>query len=166
MKKTAELAAAICILGSVLFSEPRIALAHGVGYRRSAISAVALEFYYSTGEAMAYREARVYSPESARAAFQTGRTDEYGRISFVPATSGDWRVEVRDEEGHRAEAVVTVAPGPDGNAKSDVAAVSELSVPEDGELFFRALLGVSLIFNIAALVITLRARHRGERECM
>jgi hypothetical protein len=163
MKYTAKIAA-ICVLGLALLSRPRIASAHGVGYRRSARSAVALEFYYSTGEAMAYQEARVYSPENGRAAYQTGRTDEYGRVSFVPAVSGDWRVEVRDAEGHRAEAVVTFAPGPDENAENYDGAVSGVSTPEGGELFFRALLGVSLIFNAAALAVTAR-RKRGEREC-
>ena len=164
MKKAAKIAA-MCAVGLVLFSGPTVASAHGVGYRRSAISALALEFYYSTGEAMAYQEARVYSPDNARAAYQTGRTDEYGRISFVPATSGDWRVEVRDEEGHRAEAVVTVADDWDENAKGDDDAVSGDSMPAGRELFFRALLGVSLIFNIAAFVVTARAKHRGERAC-
>jgi nucleotide-binding universal stress UspA family protein len=161
MKKTAKIAA-MCVLGLALMLGPRTVLAHGVGYRRSARSAVALEFYYSTGEAMAYREARVYGPDNARAAFQTGRTDEYGRVSFVPAVSGDWRVEVRDEEGHRAEAVVTVAAE---NAKSDDAVVLGGAIPKGRELFFRAILGVSLIFNVAAFVVTARAKKRGARAC-
>jgi hypothetical protein len=164
MKKTAK-TAAICVLGLALTVWPGIALAHGVGYRRSARSAVALEFYYSTGEAMAYQEARVYSPDDARAAYQTGRTDEYGRVSFVPASSGDWRVEVRDAEGHRAEAVVTVAPEGDESASRRDVAVSEASIPEGSELFIRAMLGVSLIFNVAAFVAAARAKKRGERVC-
>ena len=126
---------------------------------------MALEFYYSTGEAMAYREARVYSPDNVRAAFQAGRTDEYGRISFVPAVSGEWRVEVRDEEGHRAEAVVTVAADSDEDAKGNDATVFGVSMPEGRELFLRALLGVSLIFNIAAFVVTTQAKKKGERTC-
>ena len=157
MKQTAKIAA-ICVLGLALLSRPGIALSHGVGYRRSARSAVALEFYYSTGEAMAYQEAWVYGPGNARAAYQTGRTDEYGRISFVPAASGDWRVEVRDAEGHRAEAVVTVADGDDG-------ALPEASMPEGRELFFRALLGISLIFNIAAFTAVARTKKKGDGAC-
>jgi hypothetical protein len=163
MKKTAKIAA-MYVLGLALLSRPGIVSAHGVGYRRSAKDAVALEFYYSTGEAMAYQEARVYGPDDARAAFQTGRTDEYGRVSFVPAVSGDWRVEVRDAEGHRAEAVVTVAGTPE-NAAYDGEPISGVSMPEGRELFFRALLGVSLIFNIAAFVVTARAKKRGGRAC-
>jgi nickel transport protein len=164
MKKNAALAV-ICALGLALSAGTRIASAHGVGYRHSARSAVALEFYYSTGEAMAYQEARVYGPDNARAAFQTGRTDEYGRVSFVPAASGDWRVEVRDEEGHRAEALVTVAGDGGEDAKSDGGAISGGSTPEGMEVFFRALLGVSLIFNIAAFVVAARAKKKGERAC-
>ena len=33
--------------------------AHGVGYRQSDLKSIALEFFYSTGEKMSYREARV-----------------------------------------------------------------------------------------------------------
>ena len=118
------------------------AFAHGVGFRRSALPAVALEFMYSTGEMMSYREARVFSPNDDKFAVQTGRTDEKGRFAFVPDVPGEWRVIVRDEEGHQCEARVEVSD-------------EGLGVRESGsqpEMLVRALLGVSIIMNIAFAV--------------
>jgi nickel transport protein len=134
-----------------------IAQAHGVGYRHPGPKAVALEFYYSTGEAMAYQEAFVYSPGDPKAAFQTGRSDEHGRVAFVPDVSGDWRVVVRDMEGHMAEAVLYVGGT---EVEADETTVSSAGPAPGGvELAFRAALGVSVLFNIAAFV-------RGSGKCI
>ena len=127
-------------------------LAHGTGYNISNLKAVALEFFYSTGEKMSYREVKVFSPADSKFAAQTGRTDEFGRFAFVPNVSGDWRVIVRDEEGHQCEANITVAEDFD-------AAVNDSSQPEGFNLYFRAILGVSLIFNIAMLIKLFRRNH-------
>jgi nickel transport protein len=115
--------------------------------------AVPLEFYYSTGEAMAYLEARVFSPSSPsdpKNSFQSGRTDEFGRYSFIPDTTGKWRVTVNDPEGHRAEASIEV--GDDFFTDTGGVAASGGS-PRGAELILRALLGVSVIFNIAAFLM-------------
>ncbi|MBQ7594259.1 MAG: hypothetical protein IJU48_07890 [Synergistaceae bacterium] len=117
--------------------------AHGVGFRQSSFRSIALEFFYSTGEKMSYREAKVFSPKDDKFAVQTGRTDEEGRFAFVPDCVGEWRVIVRDEEGHQCE------------AKIDIDDVSNLDMkaPEPEEpLYIRAILGVSIIFNIAMLI--------------
>ena len=132
---------------------PVAALAHGVGYRVSSKKAVTLEFYYSTGETMAYLEARTYSPLDGRNAFQSGRTDEFGRVSFVPDSEGEWRVIVKDDEGHMANAVVSVTPEfLNGSGEGGVSAAAQSSLPQGAEIFFRAALGVSALFNIAFLV--------------
>jgi nickel transport protein len=129
--------------------------------------AVVLEFYYSTGETMAYQEARVFSPGSPRDdknAFQSGRADEFGRCSFVPDAPGEWRVVLTDHEGHRAEAVVDISDeffnggGQDAAGTASGVVTSGQSLPQGRELFMRALLGVSVIFNIAALVWLARGR--------
>ena len=121
--------------------------AHGTGYRTSELKAVALEFVYSTGEKMSYREAKVFSPKDEKFAFQSGRTDENGRFSFVPDISGKWRVLVRDEEGHQCTAELDVAVNDN----------EKVSVPKtQADLAARAILGVSIIFNIAMII---RSRH-------
>ncbi len=125
--------------------------AHGTGYRQSSLNAVALEFTYSTGEAMSYREAKVFSPSDEKFAYQSGRTDEYGRFAFVPNTKGEWRVIVRDEEGHQCEAKIDVND-------DEVHVVSENL--QGMELTVRAVLGVSLMFNIALLIRRRQNAHQ------
>ena len=122
--------------------------AHGVGYRHSELKSIALEFFYSTGEKMSYREARVFSPKDSKFAAQTGRTDEQGRFAFIPDTSGEWRVIVRDEEGHQCEAKITVS-------ENLSASVHDESV---NDLWLRAILGVSILFNVA-MIIRWRSSH-------
>ena len=137
-----------------------IALAHGVGYRETVFPSVALEFFYSTGEPMSYREARVFSPADEKFANQTGRTDAAGRFAFVPDVPGTWRVLVKDEEGHQAAAETTVTEAMlSGSAKSetDTAPLAAPDNPPEGfELLLRAALGVSLLFNIAAFIFLAR----------
>ena len=129
----------------------RSAYAHGTGYREAGFKAVALEFMYSTGELMSYREARVFSPNDEKFAVQSGRTDEKGRFAFVPDTAGEWRVIVRDEEGHQCTAVLVITQ--DFIDGRDIApAQASSSMPQGVELFVRAVLGVSIIFNIAMII--------------
>lgn len=125
------------------------AYAHGTGYKFSEFRAVSLEFFYSTGEKMSYREAKVFSPNDEKFAAQTGRTDEQGRFAFVPDTAGEWRVIVRDEEGHQCEAKINITP--------ELEAV-KISQNNNDDLWLRAILGVSIIFNIA-MIIRWRSSH-------
>ena len=138
--------------------------AHGVGYRHSELNPIALEFFYSTGEKMSYREARVFSPKDSKFAAQTGRTDEQGRFAFIPDTSGEWRVIVRDEEGHQCEANISVTEdfigGKEHTSGQERASVSASgsSFPQGIDLLIRAILGVSILFNIV-MIIRWRSSH-------
>jgi nickel transport protein len=142
--------ARICIALLALLIGSGTAFAHGVGYRPSGKSAVALEFYYSTGETMAYEEAQVFSPQDANSAYQSGRTDEFGRYSFIPETEGEWRVVVKDHEGHRAEAAIQITS--DFLSGGETVSAPPPSLPQGAGLALRAALGVSLLFNIAAMI--------------
>lgn len=126
----------------ILFSSS--AFAHGTGYNISQFKAIPLEFFYSTGEKMSYREVKVFSPSDSKFAIQTGRTDEFGRFAFIPNISGDWRVIARDEEGHQCEANILV--------DSDFNVISQDKEISRPDLYTRSLLGVSLIFNLAFLI--------------
>jgi nickel transport protein len=134
------------------------ARAHGTGYRLSDKKSLSLEFSYSTGETMSYLEAKVFSPRDEKFAFQSGRTDEAGRFAFTPDAPGLWRLVVRDEEGHLAEAGVEVTPEFLAGGET-AAAVSGSGAPEGTGVALNAALGVSLIFNIAAFV---SLRRRGK----
>ena len=134
--------------------------AHGTGWRYSQIEAVALEFIYSTGEAMSYREARVYSPSDEKFAYQSGRTDEKGRFAFVPDTPGKWRVIVRDEEGHQCTAEIDITPENLAGHDEPSAENQPSAIINSTEIFIRSLLGVSLIFNIAMIISRRKNAHQ------
>ena len=139
--------------------------AHGTGYRLSDKKSLSLEFSYSTGETMSYLEAKVFSPRDEKFAFQSGRTDEAGRFAFTPDAPGLWRLVVRDEEGHLAEAEIEVPPelleGGEtaASVETSAAVVSGSGAPRGMRLALNAALGVSVIFNIAAFV-SLRRRAK------
>jgi nickel transport protein len=95
---------------------------------------------------MSYLEAKVFSPRDEKFAFQSGRTDEDGRFAFTPNAPGQWRVVVRDEEGHLAEAKVDV----EQNGVESREIVSKAAVPEGMDLVVKAGLGISVLFNAAA----------------
>ena len=140
------------IISSMILLSACEIFAHGTGYRHSQFEAAALEFMYSTGEAMSYREARVFSPNDEKFAYQSGRTDEKGRFAFVPDVPGKWRVIVRDEEGHQCTAEINIT-AENLNPKNESLNQNQASTILNGyEIFMRSLLGVSLIFNIALII--------------
>ena len=140
------------IIPAMIFLSACEISAHGTGWRYSQIEAVALEFMYSTGEAMSCREARVFSPNDEKFAYQSGRTDEKGRFSFVPDSPGKWRVIVRDEEGHQCTTEIVISDKGEKVSESEI----QSAVINSTEIFIRSLLGVSLIFNIALII---RRKH-------
>ena len=139
-------------LAVVLFAAGEL-FAHGTGFRISELKSVSLEFFYSTGEKMSYREAKVFSPRDSKFALQSGRTDENGRFAFTPDSIGEWRVIVRDEEGHQCEAAINITDEQLVELKGNTS-------PEGMNIYLRALLGVSLIFNLAFLIkFSIRRHH-------
>ena len=152
--KAVKILTGLAVMVSLLCSSS-CSYAHGTGYRHSSLKAVPLEFSYSTGEAMSYREARVYSPNDEKFAVQSGRTDESGRFAFIPNVKGEWRVIVRDEEGHQCEAKIDI---------TDEFLSGKETLRTQSESFndipVRALLGVSLIFNIALVIRRRKNAHQ------
>ncbi|MBQ7197614.1 MAG: hypothetical protein IJS40_09425 [Synergistaceae bacterium] len=141
-------------IAMLFFISENPGFAHGVGYREISLKAVPLEFFYSTGEKMSYCETKIFSPSDSKFAAQSGRTDEQGRFSFIPDASGEWRAIVRDNEGHQCEAKINITEEflKSENEIENVEQNHENDAPEGFELFIRALLGVSLIFNFALLI--------------
>ena len=147
-------------LGVALLVLPNAALAHGVGYRESDRKPLSLEFSYSTGETMCYLETQVFSPRDARFAYQTGRTDANGRFAFTPDAAGTWRVIVKDSEGHMAEANIDVTPEFLQGQTTGKLVTPKESEPHGMDLVIRSTLGVSLLLNVAVLVLFFRRRKR------
>ncbi len=87
---------------------PVVALAHGMEASVEPSSrAVVVLCQYSSGEP-ADAEVLVYSPAEPARIYQRLRTDMRGRASFVPDTTGLWRVVLDDGLGHRTEVDVSV----------------------------------------------------------
>ena len=107
---------------------------------------------------MSYREAKVFSPKDSKFAIQSGRTDENGRFAFTPDSIGEWRVIVRDEEGHQCTASINITEEQLANSEHKNFNAQSDS-PEGLELIIRSLLGVSLIFNLAFIIRRVNNAH-------
>jgi hypothetical protein len=97
----------LCLFGT-LATPASPALAHGTGWSQGTSNAVVLTFYYVGGGPMSDADARIFAPGSSATAFQTARTDQLGRLVFVPDRSGAWRVTVIDAQGHEVIAAANV----------------------------------------------------------
>lgn len=126
--------------------------AHGVGARSLGPGAQSVEFYYATGEPMAYVAVRLFAPGDAAVPFIDGRADRLGRFAFLPSEPGAWTARAEDEEGHKVE--LTVLAGEAGAAGGS-----------PGGLFspWRVALWLSVSANLLALTSWLRARHPAAR---
>jgi nickel transport protein len=108
---------------------------------------------YDTGEAMDYARITISAP-GANLKFQSGRTDRNGRFCFFPDVSGDWKVVVDDEMGHRLEVNETVdeAMVLRTNPENTNARPGFLTRCE------KAVMGVSIIFGISGILFWWKGR--------
>ncbi len=123
------------------------AQAHGVGARSLGPGAQSVEFYYASGEPMAYVAVRLFAPGDAAVPFVDGRADKLGRFAFLPSEPGAWTARAEDEEGHKVE--LTVQAGEAGAASGSPGG---LLSP------WRVALWLSLSANLLAVAVRLRAR--------
>ena len=133
-----------------------IAWAHGVAYEMVETSpAVTFKSGFSSGDPIAYGQVLIYAPDNAEVEFQNGRTDRNGVFSFLPDRPGIWKVEVDGGLGHKLIFDVEVA----GSEKNELSA-HEKEAPLQGSIEIKALLGISLIFNLCLVASYLRARQK------
>lgn len=129
-----------------------MAWAHGVSYEMVETSpAVTFKSTFSNGNPIAYGEVLIYAPGNADVEYQNGRTDQNGVFSFLPDRSGTWKVEVDGGLGHKLIFNVDVAES-DGNT---LAGKTE-EKPLQASNTIKAMLGISLIFNLCLAVFCLR----------
>lgn len=140
------------LIATLVFLLPSPLFAHGVrGMVDEGGLMVTAE--YDTGEAMSYARVKISAP-GARLTFQSGRTDRNGRFCFFPDVTGDWKMVVDDEMGHRLEVNVPVNEQLvwEENAQSVKAGQSALSRYE------RALMGISIIFGLSGIFFWWRGK--------
>ncbi len=123
------------LLATILLLVSLPAAAHGVETRIIGEGAATVEFHFTDGTPLAFAEALVTAPDGGDEPAATGRTDRDGRFSFFPDRAGEWRVEVHDEGGHVARAVV-------------VSTGQHVDVPRHA--FPDWLVALSLVANVAA----------------
>ncbi len=98
---------------------------------------------YDDGKPMNYARVKISAPGS-KLPFQSGRTDRNGRFCFFPDVSGDWKVVVDDEMGHRLAIMVPVNETRELKTDKQIGGSVESSLSR----YERALMGISIIFGI------------------
>jgi nickel transport protein len=143
----------------VVFFTPVFVCAHGVeSHVENGGLVVAVR--YTTGEAMSYARVSIAAP-GAELSFQSGRTDRNGRFCFFPDTSGEWKVVVDDEMGHRIQVNVPV----DEAMTLDTGSAAER---QKGSLskYERVLIGIGIIFGTSGFFfwcLGIRSRRKVSR---
>ena len=116
---------------------------------RIAPPAVLLEARYGGTEIVPFAKVQIFAPGATRE-FQTGRTDQRGRFSFVPEGAGNWRAVVDDELGHRREVEIGVTAGFAGVVDGG----------SGGSRWDRLLAGLGLLAGVAGVWYGWSARRR------
>lgn len=149
---------------SVIFSllamaaiSPALLYAHGVTSKIDT-GGIVVSARYDTGEVMDYAKVTVSAPD-ANLKFQSGRTDRNGRFCFFPDVSGNWRVVVDDEMGHRL--VVNVPIDEVMVLRANHENVN--SEPNFLTRYEKAVMGVSIIFGISGILVGWKARKSGKQ---
>ncbi|MCF8144099.1 MAG: DUF4198 domain-containing protein [Deltaproteobacteria bacterium] len=166
MKLCTQYFLSVFILGLSLFSGPPNADAHGTDYSIvEAATLMAVAFYYSDGEPMAYAQVLVFSPKDPKVEHQNGRTDRHGKFAFCPDTPGTWRIIANDGMGHLCQATVEVSPESLAGKSDTPHGETEIAHPVQGSKTLRIIAGLSLILNLAfAAYFLLQRSHAAKRR--
>uniref|UniRef100_UPI004056E8DC hypothetical protein n=1 Tax=Candidatus Electrothrix sp. TaxID=2170559 RepID=UPI004056E8DC len=98
MKKTALSPFLFVLLLGLTF--PGEAQPHAVhGETGSSSEALCTSASYDDGETMSYAAVEIFAP-NAELPFQSGRTDRNGYFCFRPDTTGQWKITIKDADGH------------------------------------------------------------------
>jgi len=138
----------IILFSSLLWAAPL--LAHDLQYRSDSAQATVLTLFYTDQKAFSYEQYELYRP-GQNIPTQVGRTDDQGRLVFLPDQAGAWRVKVFSEDGHGLDTKIQVtAPGQ----------AAPVAQPLFGR-YPRLIVGIALIFGLFGLVSLLMRSRRG-----
>jgi len=138
--------ALMIFMSGMIFLVPSLLHGHGAMGKVDA-GGIAVTAQYDTGEAMSYAKVNISAP-GAELTFQSGRTDRNGRFCFFPDASGDWKVVVDDEMGHRLEVKVPVNETLTLQIKDQRGQADESSLSR----YQKALIGISTLFGISGIL--------------
>lgn len=134
-------------------------MAHGIDIEITLASpAVIARAGYADGEPISYAQVLIFAQGEEKIEHQNGRTDATGRFAFVPDRAGEWRFIVDDELGHKAEKKIEITEGFFSGSDRQVL------TSEGPGMFFRWLMGISLIIGVTGIFAWIKARQRLKRE--
>ena len=138
-----------CILLLLLIGLAAPAGAHELHHRVTQADAVVVELYHTDQIRFSYETYEIYH-EDEEVPFETGRTDQNGRLAFLPDRAGSWRIKAFSADGH----------GVDFRIDVDAA----MGIPAAGSPFYqrygRILFGVGILFGIFGLLSLFLGRRR------
>lgn len=93
----------------ILFSN--VLFCHEVNYSINQKNCYVIEVSYGDGTKFSYESYEIYKPGDEEKPFQVGRTDEGGRICFLPDREGKWKIKAFTEDGHGVNFSVEIRKG-------------------------------------------------------
>lgn len=115
--------------------------AHDLQHSVDAAPAVVIKLFYMDKHPFAFEAYEIYR-EGEKLPYQVGRTDNQGRIAFLPDRAGAWRVKAFSGDGH----------GLDFKLETDAAAVPANTDKPVYERYGRIAVGVALILGLFGLL--------------
>jgi nickel transport protein len=125
------------------------ALGHDLQHTIAEGDAVVVKLSYPDNTPFSYESYEVFRTGEKRP-FQIGRTDNYGRIVFLPDRRGEWRVRAFSEDGH----------GVDFTFETDKGSVSGESTRASLGRGARILVGLAILFGVFGIVSLLYGRRK------
>lgn len=111
----------------------------------------------------------IYAPGENEDVYQSGKTDLSGKFAFLPDKAGAWRVIVDDGTGHKNEAVISVTgaffadTAADLDSEEEAIGTEALSSQAALSVFWKALIGISLLIGIAGILYGLKSRKESAK---
>lgn len=124
------------------------AQAHRMDHVVSQDEAMVVSLSFGHGHPPLHESFRVYAPDQ-EVAFQNGRTDALGRLSFLPDRPGTWRVVVSTDDGHGVELDIDVDES-----------MTVIEVISPGHTHWSLVVaGIGYLFGLAGLLVLWRNRN-------
>lgn len=126
------------------------ATAHELRKNVSSAQAIVVEIQFANGRPFAFENYEIYRAETEMP-YQVGKTDQYGRVAFLPNTASTWIFKTYSQDGHGA----TIKFESDGQTN-----IQTIERPLY-ERYARLIIGVSLligIFGVVSLYQTVKRR--------
>lgn len=125
------------------------ALAHDLEYVVGEGSAVFVKLSFAGEREFSFESYEIYR-DGENVPFQVGRTDQHGRLVFLPDRPGQWRIKVFSQDGHGRDFSITT------DARRGIEQAERPVLSRN----LRIAIAVALIFGLFGLV-NLFVRRRG-----